>query len=125
MDFYTPDSPLESWCALDGQEKRSKMESNSISPLLDLKAAALYLCAKVSTVRWMIRTGQIEFVRVGRRFCIARSELDRWIAAHTEREKPKVFGSSLVQSSRNDMIRKHLGKGHGLSKNMFHTRRGV
>jgi|HubBroStandDraft_6_1064221.scaffolds.fasta_scaffold1414342_2 excisionase family DNA binding protein len=101
------------------------MEPNSISPLLDLKAAALYLCAKVATVRWLIRTGQVEFVRVGRKFCVFRAELDRWIAAHSERKQPKAVGSSLVQHQRNDMILKGLGKEQDLSKNMFHARKSL
>jgi excisionase family DNA binding protein len=71
------------------------------SPILDLEAAAGYLCAKVSTVRGLIRTGQVSYVRVGKRFCIRKSELDRWISAHERREKPSRFGASLVQPARN------------------------
>ena len=70
------------------------------SPLMTLADAAGYLCAKVSTVRAMIRRGEVSFVRVGHHFCIKKSELDRWIDAHERREKPDKFGASLGQQLR-------------------------
>jgi excisionase family DNA binding protein len=77
--------------------------ANSIeSPLCDLASAAQYLRAKISTVRWLIRTGQLAYLRVGRRFCVRKVELDEWIARHERREKPRQMGASLVSP-----IRKH------------------
>jgi len=75
--------------------------ANSIeSPLFDLATAAQYLRAKISTVRWLIRTGQLSYLRVGRRFCVRKVELDEWIARHERREKPARKGATLVQPIR-------------------------
>jgi excisionase family DNA binding protein len=71
--------------------------ANSIeSPLFDLASAAQYLRAKISTMRWLIKTGQLAYLRVGRKFCVRKSELDAWISSHERREKPTRVGASLV-----------------------------
>ena len=72
--------------------------------LVDLRGAAAYLCVKVATIRWLIGSGQLAYVRIGHKFCVKISELDRWVSANERREKPKEQspkdGLSLVQAKR-------------------------
>lgn len=46
---------------------------------LTIPAAARYISSSVKFVRTLIWSRQIKYVKVGRRFVIAREELDRWV----------------------------------------------
>lgn len=55
--------------------------------LLDLADAAAYLGgAKVFFVRNLLWNGEIPFLRIGKRFCVAREDLDRWVDRNKRRE---------------------------------------
>jgi excisionase family DNA binding protein len=66
------------------------METNPTpTPLLTLEQAAEFLGGgtKVSFLRAQIADGQLKFVKVGKRFCIRRETLLRWIQTHETRQK--------------------------------------
>jgi excisionase family DNA binding protein len=46
---------------------------------LTIPAAARYISSSVKFIRQLIWSRQIKYVKVGRRFVIAREELDRWV----------------------------------------------
>lgn len=58
--------------------------ANTSCPLLTLREAAAFLGAgtKVSFLRAQIASGELRFVKVGKRFCIRRETLLRWIQTH-------------------------------------------
>jgi excisionase family DNA binding protein len=56
-----------------------------VSPLLDVHQAARYLGAKPCTVRKLVRTGSLPFVKVGHRHMILKTDLDAWIRTHRTR----------------------------------------
>ena len=66
------------------------METNPTpTPLLTLEEAAKFLGGgtKVSFLRAQIADGQLKFVKVGKRFCIRRETLLRWIQTNETRQK--------------------------------------
>ncbi len=58
--------------------------ANTSCPLLTLKEAAEFLGGgtKVWFLRAQIAAGQLSFVKVGKRFCIRRETLLRWVQTH-------------------------------------------
>jgi excisionase family DNA binding protein len=56
--------------------------------LLDCKAAARYIGLSYWTVRGMLHSGQIPFVRAGRRILIDVQDLDHWIEVNKIQEEP-------------------------------------
>jgi excisionase family DNA binding protein len=50
------------------------------SRALTIPAAAAYLSVSVKFIRQLIWGRQIRYVKAGRRFVIATSELDRWLS---------------------------------------------
>ena len=58
----------------------------SIAPrLLTIQESARYLSASVWAIRRLIWSGQIPFVKCGKRFNIARESLDEFIDGHSRR----------------------------------------
>ncbi len=55
-------------------------------PLLTIEEAADFLNVSTDTLRRLVANGHLARVRVGaRRVCIARAEIDRYVAQHTQR----------------------------------------
>lgn len=55
--------------------------------LLSIPEAAKYLAATSEwAIRRLITGGKLQYVRVGKRFCIRKSDLDGWIAKNVRRE---------------------------------------
>ena len=52
------------------------------SRLLTVQQAAEYLSASVWAVRNLMTRGEFQYVRVGKRYNIAREELDAWVNAN-------------------------------------------
>ena len=55
----------------------------SISPLYDIKEAAAYIKIRPGTMRNWLSAKRLGYVKVGRLTRIPKSELDRFLAAHT------------------------------------------
>jgi excisionase family DNA binding protein len=54
---------------------------------LTLQEAATFIGASTAwTVRRLITSGQLPYVKVGKRFNIRREDLVAWLAAHVQRE---------------------------------------
>jgi len=51
------------------------------SGLMDLAQAAEYLGVKVSSMRWLRRTGRLPFFRLGQRLRIRKDTIDKYIEA--------------------------------------------
>lgn len=51
----------------------------SPSGLMSIQDAALYLGVKVDTMRWLRRTKQLAFVKIGARLMVRQSALDAYI----------------------------------------------
>jgi len=62
--------------------------------LFDIAGAVEYLrsigatSATVSFVRGLISSGQLPYLKIGKRFCVSRGSLDSWIDRHERRAKP-------------------------------------
>jgi len=55
--------------------------------LLTIPEAARYLSAASEwAVRRLITGGKLPYIRVGKRFCLRKSDLDAWIAKNIRRE---------------------------------------
>lgn len=68
--------------------------------LLDVTAAAELLGVSVSTIRRMIRVGELEHVRRGRLVRVERSTLDSWIEAHRVEADPPQRSRTAADDAR-------------------------
>jgi excisionase family DNA binding protein len=66
-----------------------KMETNTEPQLLDLRQAAAFLGggATVNFLRGQIASGRLKYLKVGKRFCVTRDALARWITTEQICEK--------------------------------------
>lgn len=55
------------------------LKGYSEDPYYDLRAASVYSCMAVSTIRSYIKSGNLPAYKVGGKVLIKRSELDSWI----------------------------------------------
>jgi excisionase family DNA binding protein len=65
------------------------METNNDLQLLTLKEAAAFIgvgCTE-NFLRLQIGEGQLKYVKVGKRFCVTREALNRWILTHQTTQK--------------------------------------
>ena len=59
--------------------------------LLSIREAAKYLSAASEwAVRRLITSGKLSYIRVGKRFCIRKCDLDAWIEKNVRSEGRKV-----------------------------------
>jgi len=49
------------------------------SGLMKIEEAAEYMCSTVVTMRWLRRTKQLSFIKLGGKLMIRRQKLDDWI----------------------------------------------
>lgn len=60
----------------------------SPSGLMTIQDAAVYLGAKLDTLRWLRRTKRLPFVKIGAKLMIKQSILDAYIDQMTEPARP-------------------------------------
>jgi len=49
------------------------------SGLMGIEDAARYMCCSVTTMRWLRRTRQVLFIKLGGKLMVRRQNLDKWI----------------------------------------------
>jgi len=66
--------------------------------LMDLKEAAEHLHATVHFVRGIIATDELRFVKIGKKFCVTRGDLNLWVERNRlVRSELDELGESLGQ----------------------------
>lgn len=64
-----------------------KRSGDSMVRLFGLNSAATYLGISYWTLRTMLHSGELPFVRAGRRILVDRVDLDAWIENTKQREE--------------------------------------
>jgi excisionase family DNA binding protein len=64
--------------------------------ILDVREAAERLRGSVHFVRTLIATGDLKFVKIGKKFCVTVGDLDRWVESN-RRLRDEEVGESLGQ----------------------------
>jgi excisionase family DNA binding protein len=68
--------------------------------ILDLREAAEHLHATIHFIRGIIASGELRYVKIGKKFCVTRADLDRWVEANRKlRTDSDEIGESLGRAS--------------------------
>ena len=80
--------PLETLNSKGSQGGASDRESVVLSPrLLDYRSAGIYMSLSQWSLRTLVTSGQIPFVKFGKRVLIDVQDLDAWISRTKEQNK--------------------------------------
>jgi len=63
--------------------------------LLDLQQAAALLRGTAHFIRGLIASGDLRYVKIGKKFCVTRGDLDRWVETNRQlRTETDDFGEN-------------------------------
>lgn len=60
----------------------------SLSPVMNVREVARYVKLSESTIRTLIRLGEIPYVKIRRRYIFHSEQIDRWLMANAVVPKP-------------------------------------
>ena len=67
------------------------MSEDTAMEILELKQAARKLHGTLFFVRSLIASGDLPYLKIGKKFCVTQTDLDAWIAANRERRSTDLL----------------------------------